>query len=313
MAALDLAEQCLATNQISKDFLTKLVEKDFLTEDAVSEILDDTGLTKYLLNGKQKKRSPKKPKVSEEERSNAEYNPEKCPCRIWCPVGGFGLPNVQCSRNLPDGKSMCKMHSGKVDEGGNWWLGLVTEEPPAEPVFQPGKKKAHWWTEEAKDEADEKKKSSKKAAKKKVDSDEGEEEPKKKAKKKVKKVEKVDSDEEEEPKKKAKKKVKKVEKVDSDEEEEPKKKAKKKVKKKVEKVDSDEEEEEDKVEEKEEEDDDGNTPFIFEGVKYVRTEDGDIVNPDNYDLMGEDDGSGGIDWTDGEMEEKHQQLVAELE
>ena len=290
MAALDLAEQCLATNQISKDFLTKLVEKDFLTEDAVSEILDDTGLTKYLLNGKQKKRSPKKPKVSEEERSNAEYNPEKCPCRIWCPVGGFGLPNVQCSRNLPDGKSMCKMHSGKVDEGGNWWLGLVTEEPPAEPVFQPGKKKAHWWTEEAKDEADEKKKSSKKAAKKKVDSDEGEEEPKKKAKKKVKKVEKVDSDEEEEPKKKAKKKVKK----------------------KVEKVDSDEEEEEDKVEEKEE-DDDGNTPFIFEGVKYVRTEDGDIVNPDNYDLMGEDDGSGGIDWTDGEMEEKHQQLVAELE
>ena len=290
MAALDLAEQCLATNQISKDFLTKLVEKDFLTEDAVSEILDDTGLTKYLLNGKQKKRSPKKPKVSEEERSNAEYNPEKCPCRIWCPVGGFGLPNVQCSRNLPDGKSMCKMHSGKVDEGGNWWLGLVTEEPPAEPVFQPGKKKAHWWTEEAKDEADEKKKSSKKAAKKKVDSDEGEEEPKKKAKKKVKKVEKVDSDEEEEPKKKAKKKVKK----------------------KMEKVDSDEEEEEDKVEEKEE-DDDGNTPFIFEGVKYVRTEDGDIVNPDNYDLMGEDDGSGGIDWTDGEMEEKHQQLVAELE
>ena len=103
-----------------------------------------------------------------------------------------------------------------------------------------------------------------------------------------------------------------MEKVDSDEEEEPKKKAKKKVKKKMEKVDSDEEEEEDKVEEKEE-DDDGNTPFIFEGVKYVRTEDGDIVNPDNYDLMGEDDGSGGIDWTDGEMEEKHQQLVAELE
>ena len=315
MAALDLAEQCLATNQISKDFLTKLVEKDFLTEDAVSEILDDAGLTKYLLNGKQKKRSPKKPKVSEEDRSNAEYNPEKCPCRIWCPIGGIGLPNVQCSRNLPDGKSMCKMHSGKVDEDDNWWLGLVTEGPPAEPVFQPGKKKAHWWTEDAKNEADEKKKSSKKAAKKKTSSDE-EEEPKKKAKKKVKKkVEKVDSDEEdevveEEPKKKVKKKVKKVEKVDSDEEKKPKKKVKK-----VEKVDSDEEEEEDKVEEKEEdeEDDDGNTPFTFEGVKYVRTEDGDIVNPDNYDLMGEDDGSGGIDWTDGEMEEKHQQLVAELE
>ena len=290
MAALDLAEQCLATNQISKDFLTKLVEKDFLTEDAVSEILDDAGLTKYLLNGKKKKKSPKKPKVSEEDRSNAEYNPEKCPCRIWCPVGGIGLPNVQCSRNLPDGKSMCKMHSGKVDEDDNWWLGLVTEGPPAEPVFQPGKNKAHWWTEGAKNEADEKKKSSKKAAKKKADSDE-EEEPKKKAKKKVKK---------------------KVEKVDSDEEDEVEEEPKKKVKKKVEKVDSDEEEEEDKVEEKEE-DDDGNTPFTFEGVKYVRTEDGDIVNPDNYDLMGEDDVSGGIEWTDGEMEEKHQQLVAELE
>ena len=68
----------------------------------------------------------------------------------------------------------------------------------------------------------------------------------------------------------------------------------------------------DKVE-SDEENDDGNTPFFFEGVKYIRTEDGDIVNPDNYDLMGEDDGSGGIEWTDDEMAEKHQQLLAELE
>ena len=285
MAALSLAEQCLATNQVSKDFLTKLIEKDFLTEKAVAEILDDTGLTKYLVTGKQKKRSPKQSKVSDTERNNEEYNHEKCPCRVWKAIGGIGLPNVQCTRKLHDGGAMCKMHAQKVNGEGNWWLGLVTEDPPVEPIFQPGKKKAHWWTEKARDEANEEKKTSKK-----VDSDE-EDKPKKK--KRVKKVKNVESDEEEEPKKK-----KKVKKVDSDEEEHE-----SGEKKKVEKV----------AREEDEADDDGNTPFIFEGIKYVRTDDGEIINPENYDFMGEDDGGGGIEWTDGEMVEKHRQLVAELE
>ena len=279
MSALSIAEQCLATNQVSKDFLTKLIEKDFLTEEAVSEILDDSGLTKYLVSEKKKKRSPKKSKISDADRNNEMFNPDKCHCRVWKAIGGIGLPNVQCTRKPPSGETMCKMHAGKVDEGGNWWLGLVTEGLPPEPVYQPGKKKAHWWTDDAKNEADEKKKSSKKKEND-VVSDEEDEGPKKKVKKKVKKVKKV------------KKKVEKVDSDEEDEEDEP---------KKMDKVESDEE------------NDDGNTPFFFEGVKYIRTEDGDIVNPDNYDLMGEDDGSGGIEWTDDEMAEKHQQLLAELE
>ena len=318
MAAMDLAEQCFTTNQISKDFLKKLVEKDYLSEGNINEILEDKALSKYITSDKHKRRTSKQPKVSDTERNDEDYNPDKRPCRVWKSIGGIGLPKVQCTRKLPDGELMCKMHGTKADEHGKWWLGLVTEAPPAEPVFQPGKKKAHWWNEEAKEAANQERKSAKKSMKKKSEeSDEGDEKPKKKASKKVVKKKSEESDEvEEEPKKKVKKKVKKVEKVDSDEEDEDEEEPKKKVKKE-EKIDSDEEEEEeDKVEKKkeeDEEDDDGNTPFIFEGVKYVRTEDGDIVNPDNYDLMGEDDGSGGIDWTDGEMEEKHQQLVAELE
>ena len=62
MAALDLAEQCLATNQISKDFLTKLVEKDFLTEDAVSEILDDAGLPSTFSMGRKRRTPLRNPK-----------------------------------------------------------------------------------------------------------------------------------------------------------------------------------------------------------------------------------------------------------
>ena len=61
-------------------------------------------------------------------------------------------------------------------------------------------------------------------------------------------------------------------------------------------------------EEEQEEDEDGNTPFVFEGVEYLRTEDGDIVDPENFDLMGEDDdGQGGIDWSDEDMMKKHEE------
>lgn len=69
---------------------------------------------------------------------------------------------------------------------------------------------------------------------------------------------------------------------------------------------------EDETEEKEEEEDDELTPFTFEGVKYIRTEDGEILTPD-YDMIGEDDGGGGIDWLNEEAEENHRQLVADLE
>ena len=65
--------------------------------------------------------------------------------------------------------------------------------------------------------------------------------------------------------------------------------------------------EEDWSDDEEEEDEDGNTPFVFEGVEYLRTEDGDIVDPENFDLMGEDDGQGGIDWSDEDMMKKHEE------
>ena len=264
MAALELAQTTLADTpalSVPTKFLDGLVEKGYLTEENKDAILADEELCRFIKTTKKRARKTpaKKVSASDSERDSEEYDSLRCPCRIWKPIAGcgdVGLMNVQCSKKLPDGSTMCNMHTKKLDDDGNWWLGLVTKDPPAEPVFQPGKKKAHYWSIEAKEEAKEKKKSSKKTKKK------------------------VEDDEEEVEEKPKKEKVKKTKKVTKEEEEK---------------------------EEEEEEDEDGNTPFVFEGVEYLRTEDGDIVDPENFDLMGEDDGQGGIDWSDEDMMKKHEE------
>jgi transcriptional regulator ATRX len=156
------------------------------------------------------------------------------------------------------------------------------------------------------------------------DSDE-EEEAEEKPKKKTKKVVKDDSDEEEEAEEKPKKKTKKVVKDDSDEEEaeeKPKKKTKKVVK-----DDSDEEEAEEDdgagtgllkpgsdcegAEEDLEEDESDEVEFVFEGVKYKKTPEGEIID-DEFNYIGEFDGEGGISFTDGDALEKHEEYKAAL-
>jgi flagellar biosynthesis GTPase FlhF len=303
MAALELAQTTLADTpalSVPTKFLDGLVEKGYLTEENKDAILADEELCRFIKTTKKRARKTpaKKVSASDSERDSEEYDTLRCPCRIWKPIpgcGDVGLMNVQCSKKLPDGSTMCNMHSNKLDDDGNWWLGLVTEDPPAEPFFQPGKKKAHYWSVEAKEEEKEKKKSTKKT-KKKVEDDEEEVEEKPKKVKKTKKVTKEEeeegegSDDEEE-----------VEDDEEEVEEKPKK------EKKAEKVTKKKVEEEEGNDDEEEEEDDGNTPFVFEGVEYLRTEDGDIVDPENFDLMGEDDGHGGIDWSDEDMMKKHEE------
>ena len=173
MAALELAQTTLASPQVSKTFLNQLVEKEFLTEEARDGILADEDLCQFITTGKKaRKKSTKKQSPSDEERNKEQYDPSRCPCRIWKAVSNIGFPNVQCSKKLPDGESMCKMHSGKIGDG-KWWLGFVNEEPPEEPMFCDHLKnpnKAHWWTSEAKEAAESKKKAEK-VKKKKVESD----------------------------------------------------------------------------------------------------------------------------------------------
>ena len=309
MAALELAQSALADTPVPKKFLDGLVGKGYLTEENKQGILDDEELCRFITKGRAQKASTKK--VSDEERDNAEYDPLRCPCRIWKPLEGCGDVakgmNIQCSKKLPDDMSMCKMHSGKLDEDGLWWLGLVTEDPPAQPFFQPGKKKAHYWSLDAKEE----------------------EKEKKKAGKKTKKVEEPESDEEVDPEEDAEKKrlerKKKMAKMKAQKEKSSMEKGSKKSSKK--KTSLEEQQEkiaaaaekraaareaakkklEEESDEELEADEDGNTPYIFEGVKYLKTEDGDIVDPETFDLMGEDDGAGGIDWSDSEMLEKHEE------
>ena len=336
MAALELAQHALSDTPVPKKFLDGLVEKGYLTEEKKGTILDDEDLCRFIM--KRGGKGPGRKSVSDEERDNAEYDSLRCPCRIWKPLDGCGDVakgmNIQCSKKLPGDMSMCKMHSGKLDEDGLWWLGLVTEDPPVQPFFQPGKKKAHYWSLDEK----EKKKAAKKPKKveepesdEEVDPEEDAEKAKKKAAKKLKKVEEPESDEEVDPEKKRLERKKKMAKMKAQKKSSMEKGSKKPSKKKTSL-----EEQQEKIaaaaekraaareavkkkfaeEESDEEldaDEDGNTPYIFEGVKYLKTEDGDIVDPDTFDLMGEDDGVGGIDWSDSEMLEKHEEKRDSLE
>ena len=287
MAALELAQTTLASPQVSKTFLNQLVEKEFLTEEARDGILADEELCQFITTGKKaRKKSTKKQSPSDEERNKEHYDPSRCPCRIWKATNGIGLPNVQCSKKLPGGESMCKMHSGKIGDG-KWWLGFVNEEPPEEPMFCDHLKnpnKAHWWTSEAKEAAESKKKAEK-VKKKKVESEE-------------------EDDGEEEPKE-VKKKVKK-EKV-----------KKEKVKKEKVKKEPEEEEEDDgagtglKFDQDLSEDESEEKEFVFEGVTYKKTPEGEIIDHE-YNYIGDDDGEGGITFTDDDALERHEENKASL-
>ena len=277
MAALELAQTTLASPQVSKTFLNQLVEKEFLTEEARDGILADEDLCQFITTGKKaRKKSTKKQSPSDEERNKEQYDSSRCPCRIWKATNGIGLPNVQCSKKLPGGESMCKMHSGKIGDG-KWWLGFVNEEPPEEPMFCDHLKnpnKAHWWTSEAKEAAESKKKAEK-VKKKKVESEE-------------------EDDGEEEPKE-----------------------VKKKVKKEKVKKEPEEEEEDDgagtglKFDQDLSEDESEEKEFVFEGVTYKKTPEGEIIDHE-FNYIGDDDGEGGITFTDDDALERHEENKASL-
>jgi len=123
------------------------MQKDVVLSEIFSQFFDPTEkvVKKKVAS---KKKAPKKaevsPKISLEDRQDAGVDESKCLCRIW----KNGLDNVQCSRNKKEG-DFCVAHIKKGAANGEWWLGLVTDSRPEEPMGPPGSKKGpsrHYWT-----------------------------------------------------------------------------------------------------------------------------------------------------------------------
>tara|TARA_Y100000817_G_scaffold198527_1_gene155371 strand:- start:2864 stop:3445 length:582 start_codon:yes stop_codon:yes gene_type:complete len=152
-------------NIMQDNDLSKFINKSSkIEDDGAGTGLDFLNCTTLKSKGKKGKKKKSKGKVNklEEElkvnnsnknyetdktRNNKEYNPLFCPCRIWKANKNIGFPNIQCSKKLQDGASMCNMHAKKSQDG-TWWLGCVNEDPPKEPMYRNGK--PHFWTEECK-------------------------------------------------------------------------------------------------------------------------------------------------------------------
>lgn len=116
-----------------KDFLNDLCENDLIDTDTKEKILSCENLDSYF---QEKKQSLKK---SSEERAG-EYDPHKCQVRIW----KEGYDNIQCDKSIVEGgQCYCTRHMNKVNEHGSWWLGLITDKRPENPVHYNGTK--HSW------------------------------------------------------------------------------------------------------------------------------------------------------------------------
>jgi len=137
------------------------MQKDVVLSEIFSQFFDPTEKVVKKKVAAKKKIAPKKaevsPKVSLEDRQEAGVDESKCLCRIW----KNGLDNVQCSRNKKEG-DFCGAHIKKGAANGEWWLGLVTEDRPEEPMGPPGSKKGpsrHYWTGQDQPEKKSRKKS----------------------------------------------------------------------------------------------------------------------------------------------------------
>lgn len=127
------------------EFLTTLQVEGYIDEENMKEIFENENLQKYFKKEKNKKKSSC-------DRAG-EYYPDKCQARIW----REGYENIQCEHDKIDG-CFCTRHSNKVKEHGKWWLGLITESKPENPIHYNGTK--HSWRSEIKVEQVEKSQSS---------------------------------------------------------------------------------------------------------------------------------------------------------
>ena len=240
--------------------LELLAKKGWIQEIEIPAILEDEDIQKLST----KKGSKKK---TTEERAGI-IDTAKCDARIW----KEGYDNIQCNFIKVDGECLCSRHLTKFNQTGGWWLGMIHEPRPENPVWNGVEH--HWRTDKEGNEINLVKKTSQKK--------ESGGEKKKRGRPKG-----------------SKNKKKKVQKNELTKEEillllEEKKKEKEKG--------------EEKEKEKEKEEEGGMENEIIYKVDNVPYEinDNEIMDPEDYSPIGQSDGKGGIIFEDEEAEERHQ-------
>ena len=177
--------------QLLEHFVENYQNKSFTLEVLKNDKVLHTPLKKEkpktVKKEKKGKKSVKSPTKSLEERQVCGIIEDKCQCRIW----KGGLDNIQCSGKKIDGTDFCGRHKDLSNE---WWLGLITEPRPEEPVGPNTSKNPnrHYWNDQEKPTKTSKTKKSQKVekpVKEKV------EKKKKKKKRKIKKEAEVVADE----------------------------------------------------------------------------------------------------------------------
>lgn len=323
--ALNLADTTMAkvlagNKPESQSIYEYLVETYAGKEFTIEDLHADEELEQLITPPKKiKATQPKKPRKvakSSEERTTEEYDADRCDCRVW--LNGFG---GQCASKKMDGCTVCKTHQKKIDEdSGGWWLGMVTEPRPENPVRPGGSGKAKVWKTSESGEILEKPVKPKKP---KMSQEEKEalKEQKKAEREALKAEKKAEREALKEQKKKEKEEEKEQKRKAKEEEKEQKKKAKKdeevensdetiteihcqEVIPKVEGQDtlSDEEDEENEYDE-----------IVYEGIEYqCHKESKEVLDPEDFSVMGTwNTKTESIVWEDDEVEEKHENAVRE--
>lgn len=316
MSALSLASETFQ-GPITNEFLEAVAEKFSGMDFTVDDLLRDSTLMPLLSAKKKPKKSTKKVAVKKETPKGV-YDCCKCDARVW--TNGLG---GQCTRKKVEGELVCTMHGSKMDEaGGEWWLGMVTEPRPEEPIHPNGK--PHQWKND-KDFEESPEPEKVKVEKKKS--------PKKKKSPEKVNVEKKKSPEKQEKKKGKKKSPEKAKNQDVSADDVKMMLSRSNEKKKT--VEEDEEsppegggtgmnfldsdEEQQAIDELDnddsdvEEDDDGFVKIVFEGVEYLMDkEDKEVIVPDDYTVIGIwDSESATVEFKD-DGEDIHKARVADL-
>ena len=109
----------------------------------IDYLMNDKVIKDFIESNKSVKiKSKSVPKVSNEIRQTKPINKDNCQCRLW---KNSGYDNIQCSRKKKDGTDFC----GGKKHNTDWWLGLITEPRPEEPIG--GKKMTrHYWSDQLK-------------------------------------------------------------------------------------------------------------------------------------------------------------------
>ena len=149
MSAFEIAQNTFTdggATQIPKKFFENLV-KEYPSLPPIEELLEN----KSLLDGFQLTQKKFKKTITPEER-RGQYDSEKCDARIWKAAKGagqhVGFDDIQCSAKKVNGTCLCRAHANKIDKYGPWWLGMITEKRPENPIGPPSSKEpcTHMWS-----------------------------------------------------------------------------------------------------------------------------------------------------------------------